>query len=147
MISGPINGLQLVPWDIKGLPLKANITRSVTPLSHYHPLTSGCASAHCSRKKCVLSTCSVFVILLRAKKDTSRKKHPSSPLKYHQQGSTAVPAGTPRCQPWTPVATTGPSSACCRDSPSGGHSGPPQSHMESPVTASLRHQLLKNSLR
>ena len=33
------------------------------------------------------------------------------------------------------------------DSLCGGHSGPPQSQIESPITGSLRHQLLNNSLQ
>lgn len=86
LISGSINGLQLVPWDIKGLHLKANITRSTAPISHYHPLTPYCASTHYSCNKCVLSACSMQDFLMRAKKDRNTNKYSCLPLKAHQQG-------------------------------------------------------------
>lgn len=79
LISGPISGLWPVPRDIKSLHLNADITRSTVPISHYHPPTPCCASAHYSHNKCVLSICSMQGPYAG---NQERYKHKEAPIPY-----------------------------------------------------------------
>lgn len=81
LISGPINGLQPVLWHIKGLDLNAGVTRSIVPVSHYHPLTLCCASIRYSCNKLFWAPAACRAFSLGAKKDTNAKKYPVLPLK------------------------------------------------------------------